>query len=789
LRSTARAGQIRVGHKRRPPLRPAHAPIQAKLQPRWLYRMVALLAGALLSLQAALPASGQSAATAQRSPTAQDAPAARPRIGLVLGGGGAKGGAHIGVIKVLEELRVPIDCIAGTSMGSLVGAAYATGMSAEHLQRIVTNVNWQGVLGKGPRKDIPYHRKSLDFLFTLGLEVGVKDGGVVFPGGLIPTHQIEDLFRAIVADANGVDDFDKLPIPFRAVATDLQSGQMVAFDHGDLAQAMRASMAVPGAFAPVEAGGHIYADGMLVRNLPIDVARRTCADVVIVVPVSNPGPSAQSLKSLLSVAGQALNIAIEANERAQLATLTDKDVEIRVILKDIGSSDFDKVPEAIPLGEAAARAARTALSRYSLSPEAYAAWRAQLTDVASAGRLKIDEVRLAGFNVTNPAVMRTFLQVKVGDIYNAQKASEDTNRLVARGDFVSVDYRMDTVDGRNVLTYTAVEKPWGPTYLLFDLNLSTAFGSDTAWGIRADLENRWLDSRGGELRTSVQLGQPNLFASTFYQPLDLHQLFFVSVSALALQTLGYVYQGNQAVVQLDTKRYGLELDGGIALSSWGEFSMGVLRGAVDVSTKVGTPEVTDPTGSYALGAYTTRIVYDTFDRRVFATDGSYGQLRGYFSETVLGAASTYRTVALDWATTLTTARVNNWTFAVHGGTDLGSHAPYYDQFAEGGLFNFSGYQFNQLIGREFALGGIQYRRALSLSETTGTAVYLGASLEAGNVYERLDQTPAHGVLVGGALFLGVASKLGPVYLAYGRSQGGESAFYLYLGSSVDLFRP
>ena len=298
--------------------------------------------------------------------TAPQAP--RPRIGLVLGGGGAKGGAHIGVIKVLEEMHIPIDCIAGTSMGSIVGAAYASGDSATELEQVVTSINWRQVLATVPRADIPYHRKSLDAYFTNGIETGFKNGSVTAPGGLVPTHQIEGLFRKIVASAGGVSDFNKLPIPFRAVSTDLESGDVVVFDNGDLAQAMRASMAVPGVFAPVEANGHIYADGMLVRNLPVDVARQTCADVVIVVPLSNPDPPRSSLKSLLGVAGQAMNIAIEANERAQLATLTDRDVEIKVVLKDISSGDFDKVPDAIPIGEAAARAAAPQLARYSISP-------------------------------------------------------------------------------------------------------------------------------------------------------------------------------------------------------------------------------------------------------------------------------------------------------------------------------------------------------------------------------------------------------------------------------------
>ena len=318
-------------------------------------------------------------------------------------------------------------------------------------------------------------------------------------------------------------------------------------------------------------------------------------------------------------------------------------------------------------------------------------------------------------------------------------------------------------------------------------SLSTDFKADTAWGLRMNYESRWLNPLGGEFDTTVQLGRPNLFSASFYQPLDKSQLLFISPSVSALQTLIYMYQGNIAAVQLDTRRYGATLEGGLALGTWGQFRAGVLRGNVNISTEVGTPLPGDPTGSYALGAFTTRFVLDTLDRRVFPTDGSYGRLTGYFSNTGLGAASSYKTVALDWATTFTTGQRNVWTLAAHGGSDLDSHAPYYDQFYQGGLFNFSGYQLNQLVGREYALGTLEYRRAVTyLMETFGSAVYAGGSFEAGNVYERLDGTSATGVLLSGAVFLGVSSKLGPVYLAYGYSEKGQSALYLYLGSSFEL---
>ena len=726
------------------------------------------------------------AVNAAEPPAVPREPGARPRIGLVLGGGGAKGAAHIGVIKVLEELRVPIDCIAGTSMGAIVGAAYATGLSARELEKVMTAVNWKETLQSAPRQDVPVHRKFQDFIFTLGFEIGYKDGKVTLPGGIVPTHQVEALFRRIVAGARQTSTFDQLPIPFRAVATDLESGQMAVFDKGDLTIAMRASMAVPGAFAPVDYNGHLYADGMLVRNLPVDVARQTCADVVIAVPVGNPPLKREDLGGALSVAGQAMNIAIEANEKAQLATLTSKDVAVPVILPGIKSGDFNKVPEAIPIGEEAARKVAAALARYSLPPNEYAEWRADVGKVASVPKVRLDEVRLSGFKVTNPKVYQTFIDQKPGDIYDPVKADKDTTEIVARRDFTSVSYQLTEENDRNVLTYNATEKPWGPNYLLFDVNLSTDMKGDTAFGLRMDYEKRWLNALGGEWRNSFQIGRPNVFTSEFYQPLDFHQRFFIAPSVYANQTLQYIYFGDTTVAEFDTRRYGAKLDGGIAMGSWGELRAGLIYGGLDATNKVANPGIPEPNHN-SVGGFTTRFVYDQLDKRLFPTAGSYVQINGFSSQGGLGGETTYHTLNITASKVFSVGR-NVWLVNARGGTDFNTNPPFYDQFQVGGLFNFSGYRNGQLIGREYALGAVTYRRRVAdLSETFGTGIYAGASLETGNVFQRLDGSTARGTLTGGSLYLGIDSKLGPIYFAYGQSQGGQNAFYLYIGSSLEAF--
>jgi NTE family protein len=712
---------------------------------------------------------------------------ARPRIGLVLGGGGAKGAAHVGVIKVLEELRVPVDCIAGTSMGSIVGAAYATGLSADQLERVMTSVNWKDILATAPRHEVPVQRKRQDFAFPLGLELGVRDGDLIFPAGLVPTHQIEALFRRIVAGAGQVSDFDRLPIPFRAVSTDLATGQMVVFDRGDLSVAMRASMAVPGAFAPVEADGAVLVDGMLVRNLPVDVARKTCADVVIAVPLGNPAVTRDKLNRLTNVAGQAMNIAVEANEKVQIATLRAQDVQIPVLLKDIGSADFSEVPRAIPIGEAAAREAAGQLARYSLSPEAYARWRAGLREVAALPRAAIDEVRMTGFEVTNPKVMRTFVEARPGDTYDPAVADADATRIAARGDFAAVSSQLSEQDGKNVLTYKATEKPWGPDYLTFALNLSTDLRGDTGWGIRLDYQKRWLNALGGELRTSVQVGRPNGLLAEYYQPLDPAQRYFVSPLAYVSQTLGYVYSGAERIAELDTSQAGLRLDGGIAFGSWGEARAGLLFGRGRASTSVAVPWLPDQ-GTSRLGAVALRATVDTLDKRLFPSEGTLGFFGANLSDTALGAESTYQTAYLRAQKTLS-GEDGVWTLTFRGGSDFGSGAEAYDQFRAGGLGYFSGYHLNELTGRAVAFASLGYRRRIGwIIKTLETGSWLGGTVEAGNVFRRLDGTPASGALIGGSIYVAVDTPLGPIYLAYGLSQGGRSSFYLNIGSSLEALQ-
>ena len=306
--------------------------------------------------------------------TASPAPADiqhRPRVGLVLSGGGARGTAHIGVLKVLEQMRVPVDAIAGTSMGAVVGGLYASGLSARDIEKIMTSINWQDAFrDRPPREDLDLRRKEEDATFLVKFPLGVRGGRIVLPKGLIQGQKLTETLRRLSLPVARLSNFDDLPTPFRAVATDLETGDGVVMGSGDLTSAMRASLSAPGVFAPVEREGRLLVDGGIADNVPVDVARAMGVDIVIVVDVGAPLVPRKQLTNAGVISNQMLAILIQRNAREQLATLTTRDILIQPALGDASSFDFGSVPRVISAGETAARASNSALAALAVSEEA-----------------------------------------------------------------------------------------------------------------------------------------------------------------------------------------------------------------------------------------------------------------------------------------------------------------------------------------------------------------------------------------------------------------------------------
>jgi predicted acylesterase/phospholipase RssA len=366
----------------------------------------------------------------------------RPRICLVLSGGGARGMAHIGVLKILEELKVPIDCIAGTSMGAIVGGLYASGMTAEQIDSTMRSVDWQEAFRDAPpRRDLAFRRKQDDRNFLVKLPLGLKHGKILLPKGFIQGQKLQETLRQLTLPFSNSTDFDLLPTPFRAVATDLETGNAVVMDKGDLSIAMRASMSAPGVFAPVELNGQLLVDGGLAENLPVNVARAMHADILIVSDVSFPLQPRAALDSALSISNQMLAILVRKDSDRQRASLGPHDVLVEPDLGSTPATDFTAAGSVIARGEDAARSATAALSAYGVGDAAYGEYLAR----RSAREPGLPPIRFVRVDPQSKRYEKTILaemQPLVGKPLDLDEVGKRITELYGLGMFETLDYTL-----------------------------------------------------------------------------------------------------------------------------------------------------------------------------------------------------------------------------------------------------------------------------------------------------------------------------------------------------------
>ncbi len=446
------------------------------------------------------------------------------------------------------------------------------------------------------------------------------------------------MLRAL-AKAQGYREFDQLPIPFRAVATDLVSGTPVVFSRGELANVMRASMSVPGLIDPAEIGGKLLVDGGLTDNLPVDVARAMGADIVIAVNLGTPLMKREELNSIFGVTGQMINILTEQNVRASLASLKPTDILILPELGDFSAGDFDHLLKTIPIGEAAARKVADRLSAFSLPPAEYAALRQRQLAVAPLDLRPVDEIRFPGLTRVNPAVAEAEMETKPGQPIDQAELDRDMQRLYGTDDFEHVNYRIIEETGKRVLSVDALEKSWGPNYLRFGLGLSSDFKGDAYYNLLMSYRKTWLNSLGAEWRTDLQVGRTSRAFTEFYQPLDTRQYFFVAPYADAERRQLAIFNNDQrlAIFNLNYGRVGIDV--GSQFTRYGELRLGVLSGTSRRRRVDTGPTFLEPDPNKASqGAIRGRLFFDQLDNVNFPRSGYGGTLDIFNSQTALGAS-------------------------------------------------------------------------------------------------------------------------------------------------------
>lgn len=704
------------------------------------------------------------------------AEANRLRIGLVLGGGGARGAAHIGVLEVLQELRVPVDCVAGTSMGALVAGAFASGMPPGVMREQLAQADWQDLFIDNPEfSEISHRSKELARRYLPGSESGLNAEGLHYQGGVVAGQKIKLFFNALVRSNQGEHNIESLPLPLSIIATDIGNGERVVLRDGSLSQAMRASMSVPGLLAPLDYRGRKLVDGGLVDNVPIGEVRERCRpDVVIVVNVGSPLLKAEQVGSLLTVSSQMVNILTEQNVTRSLATLKPGDVYIKPNLDGISAGDFERNGEAAKRGREATEALRKELAHLAVDATEYAAWR-QGIEVLDRVSPRIDEIQVAGLLRVNPAVVERHLRVAPGDPVRRSVINRDLLRMYGDGFYESVDYSVLTDRERNILRVTPVEKPWGPDYLRFGLNLQTDTHQGASFGLRAAYHNTWLNRLGGEFLATADIGSTNRLGGGFYQPLDSAQRSFVEATAGASQSRVNIYQDDHRIAQYKSNETELGAYLGTHAGLLGPVRLGWERRSRSFEVDVGSPSL--PRAKVTYGGWKASLDFDQFDRLHFPTRGWAAKL-GYFDSTQAGYARTDAEMraAVTMGRSVLNGRLR------YTGSSRGT-LPIYDAAALGGFQNMTAFASGQILGDRVQYGGLRAEQIVgSLPLGLRGDMRLGLGLETARVNQRYTETQRDGPVHSASLYFGGETPFGPAYVGLGVGTGGVVNLFLFIGT-------
>lgn len=706
----------------------------------------------------------------------------RPRVGLVLGGGGARGAAHIGVLRELERLRIPVDAIAGTSMGAVVGSLYASGKTPDELEDLVLSIDWaDAFVDSARRQDLSFRRKQDDAAFPVKLELGLKDGDVQIPKGLIQGQKLQLILREQLLHVSDISDFDQLPTPFRAVASDIETGEPYVMSGGDLALAARASMSAPGLFSPVTVDGRTLVDGGLVGNVPVSVIRDMDVDIVIAVDVEFPLYPPEQLLSALEITEQMLTILIRKETRRQLDDLEDGDILIRPELGEYGSTNFSQISDTIPLGEAATVANAEQLRALSLTERQFSAHRA--------GRIAktrdpevIEFIRVIDTGPLSERVLEARLKTEPGDVVDATQLAEDAGRLYGLNTFENVGYQLVKDGDQTGVEFETRAKGWGPNFLKFALSIEDDFEGSTAFNLATRLTMTGINSLGAEWRNDLQVGTEPGFESEFYQPLSFDSRYFVAPRVRLEQRNLNAFANDVSIARYRVSEAEFGFDIGRELGRWGEFRLGAFRGAGEARVKVGDPSLASI--DFEEGGVFARFSVDTLDDSQIPKEGSRANIEWLLSRPGLGADSRFDSVlsTIDKVWSWGPDDRNTMQFGVEYATTIESDNRVQDFFPLGGFLRLSGLERGEISGPHAGLLRLMYYRQLGAAGGfLDMPLYVGGSLEAGNVWQNRSDISSDSMIVNGSLFAGVDTYLGLLFLGAGFSEGGGSSFYLFLG--------
>jgi len=711
----------------------------------------------------------------------------RPKIALVLSGGGARGGAHVGVLKVLEEKNIPIDFIVGTSMGAFVGGLYASGKTPKEIEKLLTTTDWKKYIRTDfNRADTPIRKKQVEYMYQgrLGLGIDAKNE-VVVPTGVFRRQPMLFKFLNETQNVEHIKNFDNFIIPFRAIATNIKNGDRVVLKSGSLAKAIYASASIPGGFQPINIDGVDLVDGGVSDNIPIDVAKEMGADIIIAVDVSENFDEDLDVNSYFVVMGQLVNILMRKNANKSISTLAEDDILITPDLKGFSGLDADKYPQIIQRGvDITEKSYESKLKHLSVSAKEYEKYQNKRKNIRYPISPIIDEIKIQNPTYLSDESILERLHIHVGKRLDEKQLRADLLHIYNMMIFDSIDYKVKQQDDKNIL-YITTKPSWdNHGEIRFSIGIEDDFKGHSAYSIKLGYTMFGINEYGGEWKNDFEIGRNKLAKTEFFQPLDAMQRYYLKPSIMYQERLDYFpinnyipsLSGNR---ELELQRYGGGMACGMDVTTDYEFELGIsyFRDNVKVDS------------FYINNDYEAVPIYlslktDSLDNLNFPNNGVKSSIVWTKELKDFGSDYDYEQIYIDVEKPISFASHNVTAYLKYGNTYKSDIMAMSGTFTLGGLFNLSGYAPYTLNNENMFLGVLKYRYQLKDGGFFGTLnapIYVGCSAEIGDAWGENYSLTYDKSKKSATVYIAADTFLGPFYLAYGATADGEQSAYLYLG--------
>jgi len=704
----------------------------------------------------------------------------RPSVAVILGGGGAHAIANLGLLEELERQRVPVDLVVGTGIGGLIGGLYASGMTTAEIRDFLMSTDWGDIFDPDTRReDLSYRRKRDDDNFLIKYRVGIKNGQAQLPAALIPNGKLARLLQSVVSHTKVIQNFDDLPLAFRAVTMDLLTGEVVILDSGSLDRAILATLTAPGTLPPVQIDGRYLVTGSLLNNLPIDVARQLGMDVIIVADVGPYLRTADEINSIFGIVDQVSHILQRQNSAASLSTLRESDIVVRPAVGPARETDFSALEERFAAGAEAVVAVADRLAIIRMSDSEYRDFAAVRQKSRSADPI-ISEIVLTNESNVDDALILAQINQPLNAPLDKEQLDADIRNIYGIGAFSTIDFNLQPRGDEAILELRTIESRSGNRFWRFGLSLQDDFEGNSAYTGSASFTWTQINRLGAEWRNVVRLGEIQQLATEFYQPVDNLGRYFVSALATIDENNVNSFVNGVIVDQSRVRRVLGQLAVGRIFGNSGEIRVGTVFGSGTTQSNIGSPY---PSTTFDVGGIKASASYDTLDNVYFPQRGLTATVGWIGLRDSMGATTDLDVIEgtfgkpMSWGanTLVASLKIQTQLKEVTGVENL---------LSTGGLFNLSGFRRDELSGRHTAVGRLIYYRRIRSNPIRGlldASLYVGGSVELGNAWQNSSEVKLSNSLFAGSLFLGADTFVGPIYLAAGLAEGGHSAMYLFIG--------